>query len=78
VYQQGTGDVIRLIDGELAAFVDRILLPASDGRETILLLMSDHGLHMGIPYLLSQQVRLLPVSISNPLRLAFCAGKYGA
>jgi hypothetical protein len=45
---QGTGEVISVLDVELAAFIKEILTPttsSSSTRSTVMLLVSDHGTH---------------------------------
>jgi len=56
---EGTGDVLETLDADLAAFLrDTLLGPGGSGRNTLLYVLADHGLHMGLPMLWSTQAGL--------------------
>jgi hypothetical protein len=52
---EGTGDVLDTIDADLAAFVQDVMLARHGARDTLFVLASDHGLHMGPWFLWTAQ-----------------------
>lgn len=48
---EGTGEVIRLLDNDLAGFLENYLIKGKLDN-TVVILTSDHGSHMG-PYYMS-------------------------
>lgn len=72
---EGTGEVLRTVDGDLAAFLAD--LRPEQLRDTAVVLVSDHGLHMGLNFVYSANGR---VEHMNPflamLLPAWVADKY--
>jgi hypothetical protein len=48
---EGSGDVLGLIDDDLSGFLHRVLVKKQGAANTILVVASDHGLHMGLPFI---------------------------
>jgi hypothetical protein len=52
---EGTGDVLDTADADLSTFLDDVMLARGGVRDTVLMFVSDHGLHMGPLFLWTAQ-----------------------
>lgn len=55
---ESTGEVLATLDKDMRDFLRFVLLDQGGARDTVVVLQSDHGLHMGLPYLLTKQGRI--------------------
>jgi hypothetical protein len=54
---EGTGEVLPSLDTDLAGFLQQLLVTGGAAADTVVVIAADHGLHMGLPYLLTTQGR---------------------
>jgi Protein of unknown function (DUF229) len=55
---EGTGEILATLDRDLRDFLRFILIEQGGASNTVVILQSDHGNHMSLPYLLTRQGRI--------------------
>ncbi|KAJ2059479.1 hypothetical protein GGI17_004359 [Coemansia sp. S146] len=76
---EGSGEVLRTVDDSLAAFLES-MRDSGELNDTVLIIATDHGLHMGLSFALLQNGRIEHQSpflvMSVPEWLHECSEKY--